>query len=140
MKILKISGIVLMFLLVLTVIILMIRKSRTGKDIVTGVSNDKIKKAAESAGIPTPIAEKIAEAPDSNAAARSIGVPVVLATAIANGVETGDRTSMLSLTRSDTPLPLGVRKWVWNDRGKCPYGYQAASGADAGWCFKDSTS
>ena len=56
------------------------------KDVVTGVSNDKIQKSAESAGIPKETAKEIAKAPDSAAAAAAIGVPPLVATAIANGV------------------------------------------------------
>jgi hypothetical protein len=85
MKTIKIVGIVALFVGVIILIIWAIKKSRNS-DVVTGVSNDKIQKSAESLGVPPAIAAAIAEAPDSGAAARSIGAPPAVATSIANGV------------------------------------------------------
>jgi hypothetical protein len=56
------------------------------KDVVTGVSNSKIKEAAEAIGLPKEVAKEIANAPDSGAAARRIGLSPVLSVAIANGI------------------------------------------------------
>ena len=81
----KTIGIVAAFIGVIVLIIWAIKKA-SNVDVVTGASNYKIKKSAESLGVPKEIAEVISEAPDSGAAARSIGVPQVLATAISNGV------------------------------------------------------
>jgi len=81
----KVVGIVAAFIGVIILIIWAIRKA-SNVDVVTGVSNDKIKDSAKSLGVPEEIAKVISEAPDSRAAARSIGAPEVIATAIANGV------------------------------------------------------
>lgn len=82
----KTVGIIALFLGVIALIFWAVKSARTGKDIKTGVSNDKIQAAAESAGVPPAVAQQIASAPDSEAAARRIGINAVLATSIANGI------------------------------------------------------
>lgn len=102
----KMVGIIALFLGVILLIWWAVKSARTGKDVKTGVSNDKIQAAAESVGVPKPIAEQIAQAPDSEAAARRIGINPVIATAIANGVD---------MRTGDKPCPPNTHY----DNGKC---------------------
>jgi len=86
MKTISIIGLILGVVAVIALSMYVTGKIKIGKDVKTGVSNDKIQKAAEQVGVSKPIAEKIAQAPDSAAAARSIGINPIVATALANGI------------------------------------------------------
>lgn len=83
MKTVKIVGIVVGALALMYLIYWLATKD---KDVVTGVSNKKIQESAESAGIPKEIAKKIADAPDSGAAAKAAGASDMVSAAIANGL------------------------------------------------------
>lgn len=81
----KIMIIVASVLAVALIIYLVVKKMKP-KDVVTGVDNSKIEKAAIDSGIPPEIAQVIASAPDSTAALESVGVPTSEASSIANGL------------------------------------------------------
>lgn len=102
---------------VVGLIIWAIVESTKGRDVKTGVSNSKIKDAAEKTGIPTKLAEIIANAPDSKAAAESVGILPVVATSLANGVApvvpNSQRTSDCKTTCEKTD-PFNGSVIVWN--------------------------
>lgn len=119
----KTVGVIALFVGVILLIWWAVKSARTGKDIKTGVSNDKIQKAAESAGVPAPIAEQIAQAPDSEAAARRVGISPVLATAIANGV-TLTTGRMWKASNGPLPAPQQGKEWCcyeYDASGNCKY-------------------
>ena len=128
----KTVGVIALFVGVILLIWWAVKSARTGKDVKTGVSNDKIQKAAESAGMPAPIAEQIAQAPDSEAAARRIGISPVLATAIANGVTL---TTARTWKASNGPLPdaNAGKEWCcyeYDSYGKCKVYQELPIGSD----------
>lgn len=122
MKTIKIVGIVALAIALIVIIIWAVRESMESTDVVTGVKESKIKKAAESVGIPAKVAVDIAKAPDSGTAARRIGVPVVLATAIANGIE--------------LPPDVQARTIPTNKDGNCPSGYVRYGNSKSGYYCK----
>ena len=91
----KILIIVASVLAVALIIYLVIKKMRP-KDVVTGVDNSKIEKAAVDSGIPVEIARVISSAPDSTAALESVGVPTSEASSIANGLSVSQPTLIQS--------------------------------------------
>lgn len=108
---------ILAIIAVVSLVILAIVEATKGRDVKTGVANDKIKKAAESVGVPTKLAEIIANAPDSKAAAESVGILPVVATSLANGVApvvpNSQRTSDCKTTCEKTD-PFNGSVIVWN--------------------------
>jgi len=85
MKGLKIAGIVIGVIALIVLIVWAIRRSMIGKDVKTGVANDKIEKAAIDSGIHPEVAKIVATAPDTAAALQSIGSPAGVANSIAGG-------------------------------------------------------
>lgn len=103
---------------VVGLIIWAIIESTKGRDVKTGVANSEIKKAAEKVGIPTKLAEIIANAPDSKTAAESVGILPVVATSLANGVTPANdvinaRTNNCITTCEKTD-PFNGHTEVWN--------------------------
>lgn len=99
----------------------------TGVIILVSRSNKqaRIKAAGKAAGLPDVVAQTIAESTDPEAAARSIGVPANVATAIAGGVS----VNPAFLTNRD-------ERWVWGGYNRsCPSGFGIVNGGpDDGWC------
>ncbi len=92
----KIAGIVLLSIGLVGLIIWAAIELTSEKDTKTGVSNDKIEKAAIASGLPKPLASIIASSPDSASTARKIGISPVASVAISNGVSI------------DSPIPINV--------------------------------
>lgn len=126
---------------VVGLVIWAIIEATKGRDVKTGVANSKIKGAAEKVGIPGKLAQIIADAPDSTAAAISIGIPPVAATAIANGVAPTNLRLAPSLTAVIGPKPTDTQrtKWVSMESGKCPSNSYPAVAPNEGWCIMANT-